>query len=457
MMNKKYFKYLCISNKFAFLVLLFFGILFSLIPSLYEKLSNLTDIITILSIVCSFYFLSYIHFENEVNNYNSLPITKKELWNTRFLFSLIVVTIIVVITVLISLIFSYLYGDLIDVNLLEIVLLVFVSILLLTVLNFVIQSICAFVIESCNNLLDSCLSAVAYIVLPIYTMYTLQYFVGMVTRTVNNLFHYIPQLFLSPIGLPMKFILEYAKKIFYDYSTIRTSHLLLLAGSFVVWIGISLLLYKKTLKRIQYHDTELANKKSKAAWIKYLPVIWITVLFTMVLVSLNSSSNLLFYIFIIVLYFLGLSIYSRRLIFTKKALLVLVVILFGVNGFHFVFIKTQAFGLEERLILRRNFINVYLQQQIENSTEFESWQVVITDEELMKEIGLEVNKNLHLYYSNNQKDYSYSPSEINLLQIGYSEEPSTYLSIELNDDRYAEITDMLKEKGFEREITTFPR
>ncbi|MEG0170212.1 MAG: hypothetical protein RR658_09270 [Anaerorhabdus sp.] len=456
-MNKKYFKYLCISNKFVFLIAMFFGLMISILPDLGSKILFVTDTVVVISVLSSIYYLSYIHRKEEVSTYNAFPITKKELWKTRFIFSCTLVSCWMIIVLFIGLIPSYLYGDLKNEYLIKGIILVAVTVLMLILLNVVLQTICAFIIESCNNLFDSVISMIAYLALPIYTLNTLQYSLGMTTYTIGNLFNYVPRLVLSPIGFPKEFISKCTYFFLYGDQAIEVTQTLLLVITFIMWILIAIILYRLMLKRIQTHGTELANQKSTVWWITKVPVIWLTILFMMVLVAANVFENHILFIFVVVLYIVGLSIYQRKLVFTKNAFLVFVALFLGLSGFRFVFMKTEAFGLEEWLVLRRDFRNFYMQQKIDNSSSYETWQVTTSDEKLMMIIKNEVETTLNDYYATGNKNFAYSEDEVNLLQVGYAEDPSSYFNIYLSDERYQEIRELLVEKEYEKTIVVEPR
>lgn len=448
-MNKTYFNYLRKSNKFLFAVLFVGVIMINLIPDFKSRINFLSYAVIVLSLISPLYFLSYIHRKEEVSLFNSFPIKKIELWKTRFWYSNYLVIILIIITLLLNFIVTILiyHEDYYSMmNLMMRIVIVFVSLVILNMMN---QVISMWVIERCNNLFDSIISIAAYVILPYVTMLTLQYFIGMNSLLIDNIFDYVTRFILSPMSLPVE-IINRLNNSYGEVILIKDFHTFnLVIFSFVIWVIISMYLYRNAMLRVKNHTVEQAEQKSSSIWITIVPVVWITILFLLVLIGTNSIV-LLTIAFILVLYFGGLSIYQRKIAISKKTALLLVAMIVSVGLFRFVFLKTEAFGLDQ-MIINQNYITGIQLETGNNSIDYglEVWNVDTLDNELSKITEEIIRKEIDMFYINKDKKI------INATVFIHMKVYSGYRLLEefqISKESYDKLTTIFKSKGYESTI-----
>lgn len=448
-MNKNYFKYLVKSNRFIFYVLLLGMIMINLVSDFESRFLLLEIAVVLLSIVAPIYFLSYIHKKEEVSVFNSFPITKKELFKTKFYYSNYLILSLILISIFLNLFFTLVFG--IKGGILSIISFLLISMILLIIMNSINQIICMFILERCNNMFDSILSIAAYSILPFITMNSIQNFIGMNSLTLDNIFIYIPRNVLSPFGFVLEMIGSITRGTPNSGQLLDVSIINLMIFSLGAWILISIFLYRKTMKAIVKHETEQAGQKSTSPLITVIPVVWITTLFLLTLI-VGSHSNLIASVFVIVLYFGGLSVYQRKLVVTKKSVVLLCAIFVSLNLFKFVFNKTNALGLEELLLQTRELMEVRIEKSYNDDFyNQEVWLVNTVDEEIEHLFKKMMKEHINDYYeSDNRYYYSHMNNQVKLQ--GAYENPYSRTSISLSDKDYQEFTILLKEKGYEKEI-----
>lgn len=332
-MKDKYLNYLIKSNKTSLFIFILGGCI--LLPMLFSTVSGISAYqfyimyILIISILCPSIYLTYIHKKREINFNLNLPLNKKNIWLTRFIFTLTIIWIQIIVCMLVMY-FMFLNKDNLDLT----ISFLLTTILILLLGSFIIVSICSWIISKCNNVLDSILCIIAYLGLPVFTLLAINQYLYSNTLFLNKIFYFITKGSVSPLGLIYEMVInKLVSNELFSYQIFF----------FAVFLVIGCVCFVYTRKDIGNHKVEDAGENTNKRYLYPLIAVWVAVSFMI----LQVNQELITFVFILILFLGILSLEKRKLVITKEVLITFGILAITIIGFNFVFHKTQAFGLEE--------------------------------------------------------------------------------------------------------------
>lgn len=332
-MKDKYLNYLIKSNKTSLFIFILVGCV--LLPMLFSTVSGINAYqfyimyILIISILCPSIYLTYIHKKREINFNLNLPLNKKNIWLTRFIFTLTIIWVQIIVCMLVMY-FMFLNKDSLDLT----ISFLLTTILILLLGSFIIVSICSWIISKCNNVLDSIFCIIAYLGLPVFTLLAINQYLYSNTLFLNKIFYFITKGSVSPLGLIYEMVInKLVSNELFSYQIFF----------FAVFLVIGCVCFVYTRKDIGNHKVEDAGENTNKRYLYPLIAVWVAGSFMI----LQVNQELITFVFILILFLGILSLEKRKLVITKEVLITFGILAITIIGFNFVFHKTQAFGLEE--------------------------------------------------------------------------------------------------------------
>lgn len=353
--NQQYFKYLYKSNRrlliliwaILFICICFFTTIFTIND--FTAYSEVQTFVTAMSGFCGIsismfvpiYFFRFLYRKRSCDLYFGLPIRKKELFSTTFLFGYLAILIPIAVYFLsTSIIASQFMNVLSSTILMNIKIMGFFAIFMLC-----IQAIICFLCIRCNTMMDALFISGTYVILPFILYISMNIFlkeqVNVITLGYGNYIEYIfnTDTILTFLSLPYAALRNVA--YLFDYSPDWLS--------IFYWIILcAIALY------FAYHY--FINRKAEDSeqrttfWLGYSFIILI-VTFCMILavqtargVSLLVGLTIIFFMYLFLVFFS-----KRKIVLNIKTITVFVGLLIGSAAFGQAFQYTHGFGVVQEL------------------------------------------------------------------------------------------------------------
>lgn len=350
--NQQYFKYLCKSNRRLLLLLwaiLFICICFFTTILTINTFTNFNEVqlfVSAVSGLCGIgismlvpiYLFRFLYRKRSCDLYYGLPIRKKELFATTFLFGYLAILIPIVVYFLFTSIIAGLF-----MNVMFAMLLTSLKIVtLLAIFMLCIQAIISFLCVRCNTMMDTLFISGTYVILPLIFYFSTDIFlsqqVDVITLGYGNYIEYIFNMdtILTYLSLPyaalrnIVFITPNWLSIFY-------------------WILLSMIALYFAYRYFINRKAEDSEKRT-TFWLGYPSIIVIVTLCLILAVQTTSGVSLLVFLTIIFFIYLFLVFFSKRKISLNiKTIAVFVGLLIGSAAFGQAFQYTHCLGMVEEL------------------------------------------------------------------------------------------------------------
>lgn len=349
-MKDSYLRYCIKSNITIITIIGLVGCIFG--PICFAVLKDIGSIqlfagyIVMMAILYPIFFLSYIHKKDEISFNLNLPLNKQSIWTTRFILSLALlwIQIFVNMIVLYIILSNHVNSSMNISYLLQGTIILFVG-------TFSIQSICAWIISKCNNVLDSIICIISYMFIPILLSFAIYLYLYSNTLFINDVFQLISKSWFSPVTLVYEMMV-----LGYNSNSFASSMILCLGIFFV----IGCLCFVETRKKIAYHKVEDAGELTTKKY--FYPLI--AVLLSLSFMIMQVTHELISFFFIMILFFGILSLGKRKITITKQAIITYLILLMMVFGFNLIFHSTNGFGLEQSYLFNNGSRTKFVLQEL---------------------------------------------------------------------------------------------
>lgn len=342
--NKNYFRYLIKKNKYFLLIIWIFSVIsmpcytitfknnyqwtnFSLISSIASVLG------LFLSFIVPIYLFAFIQRKQSTIMYLALPIKKESLFLTTSLFSVFATAVPVMICYLISVsIKNYFMPLSAGYN--------FLSAIVLLIYMLSLQAIITTIILLCQNMLDTIIVSIAFMIIPFLFYYT--FFIYMSKLILNMMLgigSYI-QVF-APIINYLSCVYSGILQVSYFINNIP----LISYAQIIYWLIIGMIFYVLAFHLFKKRTIEQCEKHTKSIFI--YPILIAVILLSVMMAAYHNEINIytiilyaIFFILFMLMYFFA----KRKVCLTWKIPVIYIMFIICCVGFANIFEKTNGFG-----------------------------------------------------------------------------------------------------------------
>jgi hypothetical protein len=417
-MSKKYFSYLF--NKDKNINIVISVILFILMPLMmfitvdnsYDNFAKASGyylffviILLILTYVLPVFNFKYLHSKRAVDTYMQLPLTKQEVFRTKFQYTNAQVFIPWFINFLLANLVFVIKGQSASISLAYMIFMFIVG----GILTFSLISFNTYIYQKCNNLVDGIIVIIMYHILLASFVGGIYAFIG--THSFSNVLNTDMLTFLI---LDYDFVSSLVIKGVFDCTAV-TSIISSKEFLFTLFVGITTFIL--SIHDVKHRDSERAESNTDS-YLCYPTIITSFVLIILLQFDRSYDEYSIMVIITFVLYMIGIFIYKRMVKIKIKYVLVYVALILLANLFTFAFYKTDGFNLDKNLPTSYQSYNVSIYNNTDTEYSFSSLdgkeQLYLLVNEIYAENRLEYYDS-HATIDFKDNTYSYDGQYIDIL------------------------------------------